>query len=247
MRAYGLIASVVLATALAPANAPASNATSWRASLSGTYRTEAKVTNSQCGDDYGTTMTASAVETGVVRTTKGATVLAFRAGGQPEFQLKSSAKPLLLAGTITRTSGLSTRDEPRGCHPATDTQDCGTKSFTSQAGLAGQPTGRKVFDVAIELDLNSYFRVAGGAFQQCFLGPGQSALPVFADPRYPGAGINPTVAMPASKLFARHRRAFKVKGTLSHHGSEKTGPATSDWTYSFEYTLSLTPATRPPS
>jgi hypothetical protein len=215
--------------------------------LSGTYRTEAKVTNSQCGDDYGTTMTASAVETGVVRTTKGATVLAFRAGGQPEFQLKSSAKPLLLAGTLTRTSGLSTRDEPRGCHPATDAQDCGTKSFTSQAGLAGQPTGRKVFDVAIELDLNSYFRVAGGAFQQCFLGPGQSALPVFADPRYPGAGINPTVAMPASKLFARHRRAFKVKGTLSHHGSEKTGPATSDWTYSFEYTLSLTPATRPPS
>jgi hypothetical protein len=241
MQAAGLSASLVLVAALAPANALAANATFWRASLSGSYRTEATVTNSQCGDDYTTRMTANAVETGVVRTTKGAVVIAFRAGRQPEFQLESDAKPLLLAGAITRASGLDTREEPRGCHSAPGAQDCGTKSFTSQAGLAGQPTGRKVFGVAIELDLNSYFRVAGGGFQRCVLGAGQSALPIFADPKYSGAGLNPVVPMPASKLFARRRRAFKVKGTLSHVGRENTGPAISDWSYNLEYTLNLTP------
>ena len=241
MRAAGLAASLVLVTALAPAGASASNATVWRASLSGSYRTEATVSNSQCGDDYASPMTASAVETGVVRTKKGAIVVAFRAGTQPELQLESSAKALRLAGTISRISGLDTSDEPHGCHPEPATQDCGTRSFTSEAGLAGQPTGRKVFGVAIELDLNSEFKVGGGGFAHCVLGLGQSALPIFADPRYPGTGLNPVAPMPASKLLARHRRAFKVKDTLSHSGRERSGPASADWSYSFEYTLSLTP------
>jgi hypothetical protein len=244
MRAAGLTASLIFVTALAPANAIASSPAFWRASLSGSYRTEATVTNSQCGENYATPMTAGAVESGALRTTKAAVVVAFRANGQPEFQLKSSSSPLLVAGTITRTSGLDNRDEPRGCHPPSGAQDCGTKSFTSQTGLAGEPTGRKVFDVAIELDVNSYFKVAGGGFQHCVLGPGQSALPVFADPKYPGAGINAVAPIPTSKLFARHRRTFTVKGTLSHSGRETTGAAISDWTYSFDYTLRLTPVRR---
>ena len=231
----------LLALALFPGAAPAAVHV-WKASLSGTYASQASVTNNECGENFNTPMTAAASETATVKTTKTALVDVFRLGhGQPEVTLHDDQKPLKLAGQITRKSDLASRDEPAGCQGRGAPGGCGQKSFTSRGALFANAAGRRLRGVSISLDQNGVFDVAGGGFTGCVLGAGQSAIPYFANPKNDSEALLPLAPVPAKKLFAAHRRAFSVRGKLAHSGSEDTGSGKSDWSYVFSFTLKLTP------
>src|SRR4051794_23759329 len=90
----------------------------WRVSLSGTYSSESTVVDNQCGEGFKRSLTGTAKESATVKTKKTALVAVLRLGhGQPEFILHDDRKPLFATGSITRTSDLARRDEPRGCFP----------------------------------------------------------------------------------------------------------------------------------
>lgn len=238
----GVLIALTLALG-ALAGSASANVIIWRASLSGTYTSDATTTNTECGDDYKTPMTASSSESGTLRTVRTTLFDAWHAGKKPELAIQNDMKPLRLAGSKTRTSGLQLRDEPNGCNNPPRALDCSTKSWSSYGTLYGIPVGRKL-RVALGLDMNGVFKLSGGEWQHCPLAMSQGALPYWTDPKHPEAGLNATVELPVSKLFARRPRPFEVRGTLARNGTETLGRASSDWRYEFNFTLKLTPAGR---
>lgn len=237
MRLAGV--TIVLAVVLgAFAGSASANIMVWRASVSGTYTSTATTTNTECGEDYKTPMTASSSENGTLKTVKATLFDAWRAGKKPELVIHNDMKPLLLAGTKTRTSGLEARDLPNGCNNPPRALDCSTKSYSSWGTLYGVPVGRRL-SAALGLDMNGYFKLGGGEWQHCPLAMGQAALPYWTDPKHPEQGLNATVDIPVAKLFAKHPRAFQVKGKLVRSGGETEGSASSTWNYEFDFVLKL--------
>jgi hypothetical protein len=239
MRSAGVVIALSIALG-ALAGSASANVKVWRASVSGSYSSDATTTNRECGQDYKTPMTVESSETGTLKTTKGTLFDAWHAGKKLELAIHDDMKPLKLAGSKTRASGLEQRDLPNGCNDPARTLDCSTKSYTSYGNLYGIPVGRKL-RVALGLDMNGVFNLAGGEWQRCPLAMGQAALPYWTDPKHPEEGLNATLSVPVAKLFARHPRPFQVKGTLARSGTETSGPATSTWSYKFDFTLKLTP------
>lgn len=228
------------AMALAFSSAPASaNIMVWRASVSGNYSSDATTTNQECGEDYTTPMTAASSESGTLETKKATLFDAWRAGRKPELAIHSDLKPLKLAGSKTRTSGLGGRDFPNGCNDAAQAQDCGTKAYSAFGTLYGIPVGRRLH-VALGLDMNGVFKLEGGEWQRCPLAMGQAALPYWTNPKDSAEGLQAIADIPVKKLFAAHPRPFRVHGTLARSGGETSGPATSAWRYRFDFTLRFT-------
>jgi hypothetical protein len=235
---------VMAAGALGAFAASASaNVEAWRVSVAGTYSSDATTTNLECGENYNVPMTGKSSESGTFKSKKATVFDAWHAGTKPELAIADDTKPWRLQGAITRTSEMAMRDEPSGCHEPVQTPACGTKAFTSQGTLYGIPVHRKLM-AELGLDMNQAFKLDGGSWEKCPLGMGQAGMPFFPNPKDTVEGLNPPVRIPAAKLFARHARPFQVKGTLQHKGAEKLSPATTDWTYTFEFTLKFTPAGR---
>jgi len=211
----------------------------WRASVSGSYTSDATTTNQECGEDYKTPMTVTSSETGTLKTSKATLFDAWHAGKKPELAIHSDLKPLKLAGSKTRTSGLIQRDLPNGCNEPAQTQDCSTKAYSALGNLYGFPVGRKL-RVALGLDMNGVFKLQGGEWERCSLAMGQASLPYWTNPRDTAQDLQAIADIPVKKLFARHPRPFQVKGTLARSGGETLRPATSAWRYTFDFTLKFT-------
>jgi hypothetical protein len=235
MRVAGVVTVLVLALG-AFAGSASANIMVWQASVAGTYSSDATTTNQECGADYKTPMTVSSSETGTLKTNKATLFDAWRAGSKPELAIHNDMKPLKLAGTKTRTSGLDLRDEPNGCTSPPRTLDCSTKSYSSYGTLYGRPVGRKL-QASLGLDMNGVFNLQGGEWQRCPLAMGQGALPYWTNPKDTAEGLLASVFVPVTKLFAKHPRPFQVKGTLARSGGETSGPAKSTWSYRFDFTL----------
>jgi hypothetical protein len=238
MRLSGVVIAVVTALAVFSGSASA-NIGVWRVSMSGSYSSDATTTNQECGADYKTPMTATSSESGTLKTTKATLFDAWRAGKKPEFAIHSDLKPMKLAGSKTRTSGLIQRDLPNGCNDPAQPQDCGTKDYSALGTLYGIPVGRKLH-VALGLDMNGVFELHGGEWQKCPLAMGQGALPYWTNPKDTAEGLNAIADVPVKKLFAKHPRPFKVTGTLARSGGETSGPAKSTWSYKFDFALKFT-------
>jgi hypothetical protein len=219
------------------------NVSVWRVSVSGTYRSDATTTNQECGEDYRTPVTVTSSETGTVKTKKATLFDVWHMGTKPQLAIHDDMKPLKLAGSKTRTSGLVQPDLPNGCNDPAKELDCGTKNFSSLGTLYGTPTGRKL-RVSVGLNMNGVFNVDGGGWQRCALGIGQSTIPYWSNPNHPEEGLLASTGMPVAKLFARHMRPFQVTGTLARKGTETSGAATSTWSYKFDFTLKLIPVRR---
>jgi hypothetical protein len=238
VRFTGVVIAVAIALTAFSAGASA-NVMVWRASLSGSYTSDATTTDQECGEDYNTPLTVTSSETGTLKTTKAALFDAWHAGKKPELAIESDMKPLKLAGSKTRTSGLSARDVPNGCNGPAQTSDCSTKSFSSLGTLYGMPIGRKL-QVALSLDMDGVFKLQGGEWERCALAMGQASMPNWTNPKDDAAGLQAIADIPLKKLFAKHPRPFTVKGTLARSGSETLRPATSTWQYRFDFTLKFT-------
>jgi hypothetical protein len=211
----------------------------WRASLSGSYASDATTTNQECGDDYNTPMTVTSSESGTLKTTKATLFDAWHAGKKPELAIHSDLKPLKLAGSKTRSSGLIQRDLPNGCNGTAQTQDCSTKSYSALGTLYGMPAGRRLH-AALGLDMNGVFKLQGGEWAKCSLAMGQATLPYWTNPKDDAAGLQAVADIPVAKLFAKHPRPFQVKGSLERSGHDTLRPAESTWHYKFDFTLKFT-------
>jgi hypothetical protein len=240
MRLAGAVTSLALALGVFAGSASA-NVTIWRVSMSGSYGSDATTTSTECGEDYKTPMTAASSETGTLRTTKSTLFDAWHAGRKPELAIHDDTKPMKLAGSKTRTSGLLQRDLPNGCNDPAQPLDCGTKNYVSWGTLYGFPVGRRLH-ASLGLDMNGYFKI--DEWQKCALAMGQASLPGWTDPKDSAQGLQATADIPVTKLFAKHPRPFRVKGTLARSGTEDEGRVTSTWSYKFDFTLKLTPAGR---
>src|SRR4051794_36130456 len=130
MRLAGVVIALAIAFGALTASASA-NILVWRAAISGTDTSDAATTHQEGGEDYKTPMTVTSSETGTLKTTKAALFDAWHAGKKPELAIHNDMKPLKLAGTKTRTSGLVQRDLPNGCNDPARTLDCSTKSYSS--------------------------------------------------------------------------------------------------------------------
>jgi hypothetical protein len=211
----------------------------WRASLSGSYTSDATTTNQECGEDYKTPMTVTSSESGTLKTTKATLFDAWHADTKPELAIHSDLKPLKLAGSKTRTSGLTQRDLPNGCNEPAQTQDCSTKSYSALGNLYGFPVGRKLH-VAVDLDTRGVFKLQGGEWARCSLAMGQATLPSWTNPKDSAEDLQAIADIPVKKLFAAHPRPFQVKGALARSGGETLRPATSAWRYRFDFTVKFT-------
>src|SRR3954447_3221751 len=180
-RLTGIIITAAIALTSLSASASA-NIVVWRASVSGSYTSDATTTNQECGEDYKTPMTATSSESGTLATTKATLFDAWHAGKKPELAIHSDLKPLKLAGSKTRTSGLSQRDTPNGCNGPAQAQDCSTKTYSALGNLYGSPVGRKLH-VALGLDMNGVFKLQGGDWDRCSLAMGQATLPYWTNPK----------------------------------------------------------------
>lgn len=242
MRIAVVTASVALALGLLAGSASA-NVIIWKVSLSGSYQSNGSVTNQECGEDYKTPMTATAFESGTVQTKRATLFDAWHAGKKPELAIENDMKPMRLAGSITRTSGLEERDTPNGCNDPAQALDCSTKSFRSPGTLYGIPVRRRL-KVAVGLDAGGSFDVAGGRWERCPLAMDQGAIPFWTNPKEPAEGLNATVRVPVGKLFAKHPRPFTVAGTLARSGTSDEGAASATWNYKFDFKLKFTFAGR---
>ena len=211
----------------------------WRASVSGSYTSDGTTTNQECGEDYKTPMTVTSSESGTLKTNKATLFDAWHAGKKPELAIHSDLKPLKLAGSKTRTSGLIQRDLPNGCNEPARTQDCSTKTYSALGNLYGFPAGRKLH-AALGLDMNGVFKLQGGEWERCSLAMGQATLPYWTNPKDTAEDLQAIADIPVKKLFARHPRPFQVNGTLARSGGETSGPAKSAWNYKFDFTLKFT-------
>jgi hypothetical protein len=238
MRLTGVVIAVAIALTALTTGASA-NVMVWRASLSGGYTSDATTTDQECGEDYNTPMTVTSSETGTLKTTKATLFDAWHAGSKPMLSIQSDLKPLKLAGSKSRTSGLSRRDVPNGCDGPAQTSDCSTKSFSALGTLYGIPVGRKL-RVALGLDMNGVFKLQGGEWERCPLAMGQASMPYWTNPKDDAEGLQAIANVPVTKLFAKHPRPFTVKGTLARSGTETLRPATSTWRYRFDFTLRFT-------
>jgi hypothetical protein len=235
-RFFALALLISAAFGAAPASA---NIMVWRASVSGSYTSDGTTTNQECGEDYKTPMTVTSSESGTLKTTKATLFDAWHAGKRPQLAIHSDLKPLKLAGSKTRTSGLVQRDMPNGCNDPAQTQDCSTKSYSALGNLYGIPVGRKLH-AALDLDMRGIFNLQGGEWQKCSLAMGQATLPYWTNPKDDAQDLQAIADIPVKKLFARHPRPFQVKGTLARSGGETLQPATSGWSYKFNFTLKFT-------
>src|SRR4051794_19346014 len=243
MRLAPLSLLAVLCALILPSPASAVVHT-WKVSLSGTYSSESTVVDNEGGEDSRTPMTGPATESATPRTKKTSLVDVFRLGhGQPEFVLHDDRKPLWATGSITRSSDLARRDEPRGCFPGGTqaTQDCGTRTFLSRVAFYPSATGRRFHGILIGLDQNGVFDVSGGGFESCILGAGLGGIPFFSNPKNEAEGLQPLAPVPTKKLYGARRRPFTVHGKLARSGGEDTGQGRSTWSYVFDFTLKLTP------
>jgi hypothetical protein len=238
MRLAGVLIAIAVALSAFTASASA-NIMVWRASMSGSYSSDATTTNQECGEDYKTPMTVTSSETGTLKTTKATLFDAWHAGKKPELAIHDDMKPMKLAGSKTRTSGLSQRDLPNGCNDPAKTLDCSTKAYSALGTLYGTPVGRKLH-AALGLDMNGVFKLQGGEWQRCPLAMGQAALPWWSNPKDTAESLNAIADVPVKKLFAKHPRPFQVKGTLARSGGETSGAAKSTWSYKFDFTLKFT-------
>ncbi len=214
----GLVVVVLVLVGAAPAAA----ATTYRASISGTYTTTGTVTSTRCESGP---MTGEAKETASFHTTRPAKISVQRLGSSyPAVALLDDDRPVRAQATVTRTSTLD-RGEPRGCTSPPKQQDCGKRQLAFDVGFGSRGGG-----VATDLSKNGFGRPA--LFSACSTTTGMMGFPTFAD----GSG---SARVSAKRLLAGRR--LVLRGGRLHSDREEGGGITSSGGYDLSYTITLTP------